>query len=95
MSAPAGTPQWRLEGYDTFAGEEYPLGAYDVDDYQPAYPSRDAARTDALRRLAELDRTQPNAGGQGRNGIQDRVYIVHPDGRKERITTTAPDEVPL
>jgi hypothetical protein len=80
---------WRLEGYDTFSAEEYPLGKYPgaTDyDYQRAYDSYEAAHTDALRRLEELDRTQPNAGGQGPLGIQDRVYIVHPDGRKERVT---------
>ena len=39
---------------------------------------------DALKRLADLERTQPAAssGGQAPGGIQDRVYIVHPDGRK-------------
>lgn len=82
--------RWRLEGYDTFSAEEYPLGNEEyplgkIDEYQPFYSSYDAALTDARKRLAELDRTQPNAGGQGPDGIQDRVYVVHPDGRKERI----------
>lgn len=76
---------WRLEGYDTFSGEPYPLGVYEQD-YQLAYGSDVAAYADALRRLDELDRTQPNAGGQGPQGIQDRVRIIHPDGRRERIT---------
>jgi hypothetical protein len=81
---------WRLEGYDTFSGEEYPLGKHPGgDDYQPIYDSYEAARADALRRLEELDRTQPNAGGQGPLGIQDRVYIVHPGGRKERVMPDA------
>jgi hypothetical protein len=76
---------WRLEGYDTFSGDPYPLGVYERD-YQPEYGSDTAAYADALRRLDELDRAQPDAGGQAPGGIQDRVYIVHPDGRRERIT---------
>lgn len=85
---------WKLEGYDTFAGESYPLGDIKlkgggtIDGMQPSYPSYEAARVDALKRLADLERTQPAAssGGQAPGGIQDRVYIVHPDGRKERVT---------
>ena len=79
--------RWRLEGYDTFSCESYPLGAFGVDDYEPYYDSYDEALTDARKRLAELDRMQPGAGGQGPWGIQDRVYIVHPDGRRERVSS--------
>jgi hypothetical protein len=75
---------WQLEGYDTFSAEPYRLG-HGVD-YQLLYDSDTAAYTDALRRLDELDRTQPDAGGQGPHGIQDQVWIVHPDGQRERIT---------
>lgn len=85
--------RWRLEGYDTFSNEEYPLGAYgEVDDYRESYPDYASAHADAIRRLDELDRTQSRSGGQGWDGIQDRVYIVHPDGRKERVLrSTDPD----
>ena len=84
---------WRLEGYDTFAGEEYPLGNIrmegggTLDGMQPSYPDYDSALADARRRLEDLERTQPSAssGGQSSLGIQDRVYIVHPDGRRERV----------
>ena len=86
MSGNGEAGHWRLEGYDTFSDEEYPLGAYGVDDYKPSYGSYEDALADARRRLAELNRTQPNAGGQAPSGIQDRVYIVHPDGRKERVS---------
>lgn len=75
---------WKLEGYDTFEGEYYPLGKYN-DGYEPSYSSREAALKDAQRRLAELDVSQPSAGGQGRFGIQDRVFIIHPDGTRERV----------
>ena len=85
---------WKLEGYDTFDGESYPLGdiklesGATIDGMQPSYPDYEAARADALKRLADLERTQPAAssGGQGPGGIQDRVYIGHPGGRRERVS---------
>jgi len=84
---------WRLEGYDTFSGEEYELGSAH-DGLKPSYPTYGEALADAHRRLEYLERTQPSrsSGGQASGGIQDRVYIVHPDGRKERVfPVTAPD----
>jgi hypothetical protein len=76
---------WRLEGYDTFSSESYPLGNLGrVDPYKPFYGSYEDALAAARNRLAELDKTQPSAGGQG--GIQDQVRIVHPDGRRERVS---------
>ena len=85
---------WKLEGYDAFDGESYPLGNIKlanggtIDGLKPSYPTYEAARADALKRLAHLERTQPSAssGGQGPGGIQDRVYIVHPGGRRERVS---------
>jgi hypothetical protein len=70
---------WRLEGYDTFEGASYPL--------KGEYSDEKAARGAAQERLAELERTQPSSssGGQGDLGIQDRVYIVRPDGSKYRF----------
>jgi hypothetical protein len=84
---------WKLEGYDTFDREYYPLGHYTrvngetIDGLKPSYSSEQEARSDASKRLAELELTQPAAssGGQGLYGIQDRVYLVHPDGRRERV----------
>ena len=77
---PVGTPagKWTLEGYDTFAGEWYHIGG-EFDDEQSA---REAAR----RRLEELERIQPtsSSGGQDPGGIQDRVYIVAPNGTSYR-----------
>lgn len=83
-AAPPGE-HWRLEGYDVFSDEEYPLGGY-KSDYRPFYSSYEEALRDARRRLAELNSSQPDAGGQAPDGIQDRVYIVHPGGRKERVS---------
>jgi hypothetical protein len=69
---------WRLEGYDTFEGASYPL--------KGVYGTEAAAQAAARDRLAYLETTQPTAssGGQGRLGIQDRVYVVRPDGTRYR-----------
>ncbi len=70
---------WRLEGYDTFDGAPYPL--------EGVYGTEAAARAAARGRLVYLETTQPTAasGGQGELGIQDRVYVVRPDGTKYRF----------
>jgi len=84
---------WKLEGYDTFDGESYPPGDLHVEDgisridgLRPSYPDYGSALADARKRLADLERTQPasGSGGQAPGGIQDRVYIIHSDGRRER-----------
>jgi hypothetical protein len=76
---------WKLEGYDTFSSETYPLGNPRLDGLQPSYPDRASALDGARKRLADLERTQPSASSGGQAGIQDRVYIIHPDGRRERV----------
>ncbi len=67
---------WKIEGKDGFDldADYYPLSEH------ASYP---LALIAAHERLTELDTTQPDAGGQA--GIQDRVYIVHPSGLRERI----------
>ncbi|NWG34377.1 MAG: hypothetical protein HXY42_08040 [Chloroflexi bacterium] len=65
-------PVWRLRGYDTFAGEWYPLDGI--------YLSERAALRAAHKRLKELERLQPSDTSGGQEGIQDQVYIVRPDG---------------
>jgi hypothetical protein len=84
--------QYTLLGYDTFAEEEYSLGDPKLDGMQPSYPTRQAALEDARKHLAYLERMQPSdsSEGQGQYGIQDRVYIVHPGGRKERVFPVLP-----
>lgn len=42
------------------------------------------ARIAAVKRKAELAESQSGAGGDSW-GIQDRTYIVHPDGRREKM----------
>jgi hypothetical protein len=74
---------WKLLGYDTFDGMWYAL--------QGEYESEWDARAAAQQRLMELERTQPteSSGGQSSTGIQDRVFIVRPDGTKYRFTSAA------
>ena len=63
---------WKLEGYDTFDHRPYRLPG--------EYQSQADAERAALERLQELERTQPRSLSGGQGGIQDRVYIVRPDG---------------
>jgi hypothetical protein len=67
---------WKVEGKDGF----------DMDaDYYPLseHPDETAAMVAAIDRLAELNRAQPDADGQ--TGVQDRVYVVSPAGRRFRV----------
>lgn len=69
---------YRLVGFDTFEGAEYAIPGR----YRTLQQAREAARA----RLLHLEQTQPSesSGGQGFFGIQDRVFIEHPDGTRER-----------
>lgn len=69
---------WRLEGLDTFEGSWYPLDG--------EYESEADAEIAARERLQHLEKTQPTSlsGGQF-GGIQDRVFIVDPDGKRRRF----------
>ncbi len=67
---------WKLEGYDTFEGESYPLDG--------TYGTETAAVQAAKDRLAYLERTQPSASSGGQGGLQDRVFVVRPDGSTAR-----------
>jgi hypothetical protein len=69
--------KWRLQGYDTFAREYYALAG--------EYANEAEAIAAAHRRLAEVEREQPSATSGGQNGIQDRVYVVRPDGSMFRV----------
>lgn len=69
--------EWGLEGWDTFAGHSYPLPG--------RFRTRQGAVRAARRVLANLEKTQPSENSGGQDGIQDRVYVVAPDGKRERI----------
>jgi hypothetical protein len=66
--------RWHLVGYDTFAGDFYPL-------YE-SHAVEALAQEGALRRLMVLEVQQPaeSSGGQADGGIQDRVFILGPGG---------------
>ncbi len=68
---------WKLEGLDGFDAEAgfYPLGEYD---------DRAAAEAAADARLVELEQSQPTKRSGGQSGIQDRVFVVSPDGVRTR-----------
>jgi hypothetical protein len=67
---------WTLEGYDTFSDERYPISG--------AFDSEESARAAADGILDELERQQPSSSSGGQEGIQDRVYIIRPDGTAYR-----------
>lgn len=71
--------KWTLEGLDRFDGGFYPIfGEHDTEG-----EALEAAKVE----LAEIERLQPSSssGGQGPDGIQDRIYIVRPNGSKYRF----------
>lgn len=67
---------WRVEGKDGF---DLDADYYPISEHNEYSDAREAARA----RLRELDRSQPHAGGQ--SGIQDRVYLVGPNGAREQV----------
>ncbi len=67
---------WRLQGYDTFAGDSYGLPG--------RFLSERTARRAAKRYLKRVEKMQPTHASGGQKGIQDRVYIVRPDGSMYR-----------
>jgi len=68
---------WRLQGHDTFAREDYPLPG----EYETEVEAVAAAR----ERLEHLEMTQPSSTSGGQDGIQDRVYVIRPDGTRFRV----------
>ena len=72
---------WGVDGYDTFEGGD---AYYSV---KTGLASEAEARAAASEYLQKLERHQPSehSGGQGPMGIQDRVFIVRPDGSRERV----------
>jgi hypothetical protein len=73
---------WKLQGHDTFAHESYPLdGDFDTEA---------AAIAAARAYLADLEQTQPSASSGGQDGIQDRVYVIRPDGTGFRVWPDQP-----
>ena len=71
------TTIYRLKGYDPFAGEYYDLGG--------EYSSYSEADATAREQLQQLELAQPSEQSGGQDGIQDRVYIVLPNGQMNRV----------
>jgi hypothetical protein len=67
---------WRLIGHDTFDGDDYPL---------TDHASEEEALRAAHDRLRALEVLQPEATSGGQDGIQDRVYVVRPNGTRYRV----------
>lgn len=61
MTKPVLFGAWKLEGYDTFSNEYYPL--------EGTYPTEIGARRAAQLRYEELERTQPTESSGGQAGI--------------------------
>src|SRR5258708_29915262 len=73
---------YRLRGYDPFSSDCYDLGG----EYATYLEAENAARME----LQELEVSQPSAQSGGQDGIQDRVYIVLPNGHLERCAVNGP-----
>lgn len=65
---------WKLKGYDSFDGDYYPIPG--------EYETEDLARDAASAKLAGIKKSQPDeqSGGSGFGSVQDRIYVVKPDG---------------
>lgn len=73
---PATKPVFKLMGYDTFSDEWYCLDKFSTEK---------EARIAGVKRLEELAVSQPAQSSGGQSGIQDRVFIEHPDGKRYRV----------
>jgi hypothetical protein len=69
---------WRLEGWDTFAGQAYALPG--------RYRTRQQAERAGRRQLRKIEKSQPTETSGGQDGIQDRVYARGPDGESFRVS---------
>lgn len=68
---------WKIEGWDTFSAESYPL--------EGEYKDEETAREAARLRLIDLEKTQPIESSGGQDGIQDRIFVIGPDGSGYRF----------
>lgn len=73
----SGDRPWRLEGWDSFSAHAYPIPG--------RFRTRASAYSAALRELRKIEMLQPTASSGGQGGIQDQVFIVAPDGSRERV----------
>ncbi len=71
------TDPWKLIGHDTFDSGTYTIISADTEE---------EVLKKAKSEMADIKKLQPDesSGGQGFGGIQDRLYIVRPDGTRYR-----------
>jgi hypothetical protein len=74
---------WRIEGYDTFDNSWYSIAG--------EYATKEEALRVAHAELRKLEHHQPTAESGGQAGIQDRVYVVGPDGTGYRVFPPRPE----
>lgn len=77
-----GARVWRIIGRDALDWDFYPLPG--------TYPNRKEAEQAARERLCYLEAHQPTATSGGQSGIQDRVFVMRPDGTSYRFTKALP-----
>ena len=78
----ASSSSWKVFGFDTFSNERYRILP------QHEFAEERTAREAVKKKLAEIERDQPDAGDPDEEGsIQDYVILVHPDGTEEPFTT--------
>jgi hypothetical protein len=72
--------KWEVKGYDTFEGGD---AYYSIGVFNTLKKAQEAAKL----YLLNLEESQPteSSGGQDEEGIQDRVYIVDPNGSWCRV----------
>jgi len=71
--------EWNLDTKDGFDMEAEPFRL------SGPYGSEEEALRAADARFAELEALQPCAESGGQEGIQDRLYLVRPDGSSRRL----------
>src|SRR5262245_31069743 len=74
---------WGVDGYDTFEGGD---AYYNVTKGLATEAEARAAASEYLRKI-EAHQPSEHSGGQDPYGIQDRVFIVRPDGPRERVVS--------
>jgi len=67
---------WAVIGLDVFAREEYPISTH---------ATEAEARAAAEKCLGELDVEQPPETSGGQDGLQDRLFVRAPNGKRYRV----------
>ena len=76
--------QWHIDSMDGFDMDAYPYRL------SGPYGTEDEALRAADGHFADLEASQPSASSGGLWGIQDRLYLVRPDGTSMRLHNRSP-----